>query len=371
MEIGNFIRKDYKEVTPFVGIASIKELLGKHTAVIIKDKDGFHGVLTHYDIVKRSCILAIDCVIKKPEITKDTTICDTLALMRVSNTDVLPFFKDEKFEGVIFKHDLVNHLSEYNQSLIEQIEQHKIELAELNAEIENKSIGLEKIIETKDKFLSIIAHELKNPIGSITGLSSFIKDNLEQYDSEKVKSFLDIITAASENTMQILEDLFSWAKSQSGDIIFNPTPIALNEFILNELQSIEELALKKSIVLTLESKLELNILADEKMLKTIIRNLVTNAIKFSNKNKTITIKTVEENEFVNIAICDNGVGMTDEQKSKLFQISKHRSTEGTEGERGTGLGLMLCKEFVEKHGGKIWIKSKVGNGTEMWFSILR
>ena len=227
---------------------------------------------------------------------------------------------------------------------------------------------------TKDKFFSIIAHDLKSPFNSMLGFSKILNKKFDRYNTEKQKQFIGIIHNSIQNTYQLLDDLLLWSRSQKGSINFKPEKINLYLLSSGTIEVLEQSAENKSITLKNEIPEDVFVKADNNMLSIIIRNLISNAIKFTPKEGEITIKshliTDKSNQkFTEITVKDNGVGISKEIQPKLFDIGENTSSEGTENERGTGLGLILCKEFVEKHGGKIRVESEVGNGSEFIFTL--
>ena len=228
--------------------------------------------------------------------------------------------------------------------------------------------------KTKDKFFSIIAHDLKAPFNIILGFSDFLKENFDKIDVEKQKQYLDFINQSGHNTFKLLENLLIWSRSQSGVIDFKPANQNLYLLTNNTIQLLNKSAENKSISLNNKVPHKISVFADEPMLSTIIRNLVSNAIKFTPKGGSITIdareiKKQNKQNFTEITIKDSGVGIPFEKQSQLFKISGNVSTKGTEKEEGTGLGLILCKEFVEKHNGKIYVESEVGKGSKFIFTL--
>ncbi len=227
---------------------------------------------------------------------------------------------------------------------------------------------------TKDKFFSIIAHDLKSPFNSIINFSELLNDNFDKYDVKKQKKYISIIKESSQNTFKLLENLLLWSRSQQGVIKLIPGKIDLKVLLFETMFSIKEQASNKNIQIfdmVPENKI---IFADKNMLSTVLRNLITNAIKFTPKNGNITISTKEvsednNQEFINMSVKDTGVGIKKEIQSKIFEITENTSTQGTENETGTGLGLIICKEFIEKHGGKIWVESKFREGSCFNFSL--
>ncbi|MCD4834371.1 MAG: PAS domain S-box protein [Bacteroidales bacterium] len=241
-------------------------------------------------------------------------------------------------------------------------------------ELKESEEHLRDLNATKDKFFSIIAHDLKSPFNSILGFSDVLMTNFDKFDVSKQKKFIGIIHQGAKNTYKLLENLLLWSHAQSGIVDYKPEKENLYLLSNKTIILLSQLLADKSINLINEIPQDICVKADENMLLTILRNLLSNAIKFTPKEGEIVISacaiTDETNQnYTEISVKDNGVGISPEIQSGLFKIAENISTEGTEKEQGTGLGLILCKEFVEKHGGKIWVKSKVGNGSEFKFTI--
>jgi PAS domain S-box-containing protein len=236
-------------------------------------------------------------------------------------------------------------------------------------ELKEKEIQLKELNTTKDKFFSIISHDLRSPFNSILGFSELLLKNHSKYDNEEREYFINTIYMSAKNTLSLLDNLLTWARSQSGKINLSKENINL-KFFLKELTLIlQEQANNKKIEIKNHITENILVFADRNMLDTIFRNLITNAIKYTNEGGIIELKQKTETEFVEITIADNGVGMNEKIRNSLFKTGETKSIEGTDGERGTGLGLILCKEFVEKHGGKIWVESEFGKGATFYFTI--
>ncbi len=242
-----------------------------------------------------------------------------------------------------------------------------------NAELEiiKQKEQLQEANATKDKFFSIIAHDLKSPFNSMLGFSDILTENFEAYDTEKQKKFIGIINQELQGTYKLLENLLYWSRSQRGTIDFKPENINVHEFVNETSELLIHLAEKKSIHLINQIPEHIKVDADRDLLSIIMRNLISNAIKFTPKYGEISINALltKEQGFVEIGVTDNGVGISKELQTKLFDLGESTSTKGTENESGTGLGLILCKEFVEKHQGEIWVESEVGKGAIFSFSI--
>ena len=248
------------------------------------------------------------------------------------------------------------------------------ELKKTGEALKESEAKLRESNKTKDKFFSIIAHDLRSPFNSILGFSNILNENFDEYDTEEQKQFLGFIHQGIQNTYKLLENLLLWSRSQRGIIDFNPKKINLHLLSLETIELLNQSVESKSITLTNQISENFHVDADKDMLSTIMRNLISNAIKFTPQSGEISIKAhlvTNENEqnFTEITVKDSGVGISREIQSKLFDIGENTSTEGTEHEKGTGLGLILCDEFVEKHGGKIWVESEVGKGSEFIFTL--
>jgi len=233
----------------------------------------------------------------------------------------------------------------------------------------NHEKQLETLNETKDKLISIIAHDLRNPFNSIIGFSELLIEEVEHFEIEKIKRFSKIINTSSVNTLNLLDNLLHWAKTQTNQLNFSPEKIEISSIINEVLKTLESTAKFKNISLNYYQKNpNLVVHADLNMLKTILRNLISNSLKFTKSEGFIHIYTKNINNQVEIVIEDNGIGMNEATRANLFKIHKD-STLGTANEKGSGLGLLLCKELIEKHKGEIFIESEEGKGTTFKFTL--
>jgi ligand-binding sensor domain-containing protein/signal transduction histidine kinase len=239
----------------------------------------------------------------------------------------------------------------------------------LERSVELKTAELNQLNASKDKFFSIIAHDLKNPFNTIIGFSEILQEEINSGNFNKSKKYAGMINFSAVHTLRLLENLLDWANSQQGNIVFNPELINLSELFREEYNALNDVAMKKNIDLISSLPDNLFITADRNMIKTILRNLISNSIKFTNRNGKIVVSSNIEKQHIEISVSDNGIGMDKDTISKLFRIDANLSNEGTENEKGTGLGLFLCKEFVEKHSGKIWAESEPGNGSVFKFLL--
>jgi signal transduction histidine kinase len=247
------------------------------------------------------------------------------------------------------------------------------ELADLNAsleiKIEQRTSKLLEIVSTNGKFLSIIAHDLRSPFSSILGILELLKMSLKEFNKEEIEEYIDIVYNSANNTLILLDNLLVWAVSQNKEKNFNPVKINLYDLLREEIENLKTLAGQKQIEMSHSVEPGLNVSADLQMVKTVLRNLINNAIKYSNPNGEIKIDACELKKFVEVSVRDNGIGISDENQRKLFKIDSFHSTPGTHDEKGTGLGLLLCKEFIELHGGSIRIESRQGKGSLFAFTL--
>ena len=234
--------------------------------------------------------------------------------------------------------------------------------------IENDNF-LQKLNADKDRFISILSHDLKSPFNSILGFSEILTEDIRKLNTDEIEDIARNINKSARNTLYLLEDLLAWAMMQQGKIIFKPQKLSLADICKNILEILNPNAVAKNITINYYIADSIKVFADIDMIKTVLRNLVSNALKFTNNGGTISVSSEENSENVTISISDNGVGIKAENITKLFNISEVITTKGTAEETGTGLGLLLCKEFVEKHGGKIWVESEVGKGSVFKFTL--
>lgn len=228
---------------------------------------------------------------------------------------------------------------------------------------------LRELNATKDKFFSIIAHDLKSPFTSIIGLSELLVQQVHKHDYEGIGEYATIIQDSSWRAMDLLTNLIEWSRSQTGRMEFSPSNFEMVELI-NEVTILSnDSAKQKSITISMDLPFSIGVFADKPMISTIFRNLISNAIKFTNPGGNIIISARKNEHELMITVSDSGVGIKKEAINKLFRIEESISTTGTAGEAGTGLGLLLCHEFVLKHGGKIWAESEPGNGSKFNFTI--
>jgi len=228
---------------------------------------------------------------------------------------------------------------------------------------------LQKLNFTKDKFFSIIAHDLRNPFHSILGFTELLMKNYNGFDDTKKQEFIGLIFESSQYAHNLLENLLQWSRTQSDRIKYNPSDLSLYKIIDETMHVLNATLKKKELEFSSDIEKDIYVYADKNMLETVIRNLLNNAIKFTPSGGKISVSLKDNDKFVALSIADTGVGINPEDIPKLFQFDEFHTTSGTTGEPGTGLGLIICHEFIKKHGGELSIKSEPGKGSTFTFTL--
>lgn len=257
-----------------------------------------------------------------------------------------------------------NSLKIANEELDIKVKQRTKEL-----QIQNKE--LEESNQTKDKFFSIISHDLKSPFNTVLGFSDILLENHKNYDDEKREEIIRYVNTSANSAFKLLENLLTWSQSQSNVIKYMPEKLNLKLLLCETMVNLQELANQKNIQISDTIPENESIIADENMITTVLRNLISNAIKFTNNGGNIVVSSNKQasSNLLEISIEDTGVGIPKDKICDLFRIDTNISTPGTEEETGTGLGLILCKEFVEKNNGEIWVESAVDKGSKFIFAL--
>jgi len=260
-------------------------------------------------------------------------------------------------------------LKQANIVLEKKVTERTLQIEEQNQLISSKNKELNKLNSTKDKLFSIIGHDLGNQFNIIVGFLELLVTDFKKLDAEKVEYHLTNIYNTSKNANDLLENLLMWAKIQRHAIGFNPKEFEVYPVISEQVELLKGAYSKKHINIEIISDAATSINADVNMFSTVIRNLTYNAIKFTHENGNISIYFKKKKNFYEFSVKDNGVGIPKENIPKIFSIDSNLSTRGTNGEKGTGLGLIVCKEFIEQHNGNIWVESIVGKGSEFIFTL--
>jgi PAS domain S-box-containing protein len=288
-----------------------------------------------------------------------------------NDKDVLMFVSEQVASAIERKRndeELKKYTSELQKSN-DLLAQRANELRDLNEQLVQSEQRLIELNSKKDKFFSIISHDLKSPFNSLLGFSSQLQESLDDFNREEIKKYTGFIFDASKNLYSLVQNLLNWALIQRGKEKFEPVEINIKDFVNQCLSVLLGNAVNKKIMIKNEVDEAHFVVADEGMLSSIFQNLISNAIKYTNLGGEISILSKAYNRSIEISVSDNGVGMDDEALQKIFKIELKHSTAGTAGEQGTGLGLILVKELVERNQGKISVESKVGKGTTFTFSL--
>lgn len=296
-------------------------------------------------------------------------------LIKLDENSTLKPSYDVKFvrqDGTVFWGELkLKHLPQNGKSFgtIDDITQRKL----VENRLRDSERSLRKSNAAKDKFFSIIAHDLKSPFSTLMGYNYLLMKEYHQYDDQKRESMIRSLYDITKQTFNLLENMLVWSRSQTGGMPFAPRAINITKLVIENIRLYTPTARAKNITLTTETGLkDKYVFADPGMIQTVLRNLVTNAIKFTPEKGSVTLNIHEEDtESLIVSVLDTGVGIDPAKKDQLFQVDSNYSTLGTHDEKGTGLGLVICKEFIEKNGGKIWIESKQGKGSRFSFSLLQ
>jgi signal transduction histidine kinase len=242
-------------------------------------------------------------------------------------------------------------------------------LEEKNKVIEKSEQELRLLNASKNKFFSIIAHDLKNPLHTILGYSYLLHKDYDRFKDDERRKFSSDIFQSTNNIFRLLQNLLEWSRSQTGNLNFSPSVADYQRILNNSLSVLRSIADQKNIEIRTGNDPELKIFADPLMIETVLRNLINNAIKFTPEGGNIEVSAKAEDGQVFVSVCDTGIGISEEEMLNLFKIDSKVKRKGTNNEVGSGLGLILCHEFVNKHNGKIWVKSTPGKGSEFIFSI--
>ena len=240
------------------------------------------------------------------------------------------------------------------------------QLLNKNEEIAAKNKELTQLNATKDAFFRIIGHDLKNPMSTVVSFTDMLQKNYDQFTTEEILGYIGNTKESALNALFLLENLLEWAKSQTGLTTSKPLNYNLSQLINECVSPLYNFIISKSINLTIDVHEDIEATLDKNLTSSIIRNLLSNAIKFTHKKGEISITAQKDNSGILIAVTDNGIGMSKEKLESLFLIEKASSTPGTENEKGTGVGLILCKDFIEKQEGKIWAESDPGKGSSFY-----
>lgn len=286
--------------------------------------------------------------------------------LKLTVTEALrSYFQDKQLEEQNRTLQQLNReLERFNATLEQQVQ-------ERTAELEAQKLELAELNASKDKFFSIISHDLRSPFNALLGFAQILSENLERYTLEEVQQKVIYIRTAAERLYALLENLLTWSRMQRGAIEYDPEPLDLGEIAEDNVALFTPNAEQKQIRLHNSIQAQTFVYADYSMLNTVIRNLTSNALKFTSSGDHVTLSAMIREQQVEIAVSDTGIGIPAAILPTLLRIDTHHTQVGTAGEKGTGLGLVLCKELVEKNGGQLWVESDAGKGSTFRFTLPR
>lgn len=299
-------------------------------------------------------------------------------ILRINNeliNSMRGYYKEKaEQERIVHRRDdsFYENLTRLNNDLIatqRQLFKENEERKRIEEELKKSKEQLADLNSSKDKFFSILSHDLRSPFSGLIGLAEYLRDNADEVDSADVKEVAEVIRSSSEKVFKLLENLLQWSRLQTGSLAYNPSEFDVYELIFNNVELLKNSAKEKKIALDFDSEVDSIVFADYQMIDSTIRNLITNAIKFTPEDGRISVKSNKTKGFIEISVSDTGIGMTPIQLKKLFKIDVHFVREGTNAEKGSGLGLILCKEFVEKNGGNLRVESSEKTGTKVSFTL--
>ncbi|MBI9060316.1 MAG: PAS domain S-box protein [Labilibaculum sp.] len=279
---------------------------------------------------------------------------------RASNRDVTERKRAEE--------EIANYVEDL-QAAHDSLEETAGELVQLNTKLEQSEKDLMESNANKDKFFSIISHDLKCPFNGILGATEMLADDYDELTSEEAKEMIQVVRESSTKAYELLEGLLEWAQTQTGRMEYIFENIDIHKSSTKIIDLLKTNAQNKNIFLKNGVKENTIVFADKRATETVLRNLITNAIKFTKPDGIIKVEAEDRDNEIAISVTDSGIGMSEEDRNNLFKIEVHHTTVGTNNEAGTGVGLILCKELVEKHGGKIWVESELGVGSKFIFTL--
>ena len=277
--------------------------------------------------------------------------------------ELIVAYTEELYLNDFFEQQLISNYASRISKITERIKARQA--------IEESEKKLRLLNTDKDRFITILGHDLKNPLNNIMGLSFLLMEEIENLKAEEIPVMAKLINQAAKVTNNLLDDVLMWARAQQGTLPFKPQMVDFSGICKNTIDILSPTGVAKNVSMLCPDVSKGMVYADINMLKTIMLNLVSNAIKFSFSGGVVHIKADETPEGVTISVADHGIGISPENVKKLFDISQVVTTKGTAEESGTGLGLLLCKDFVEKHGGSILVESEVGKGSEFKFTLMK
>jgi signal transduction histidine kinase len=260
----------------------------------------------------------------------------------------------------------------YSTLIAEQVRKRIQEIKQLEqaqSALQEREKALRDANAAKDKFFSIIAHDMRNPLAGLHTVSELLDSRYDSLDEAERRRFSHLLHEGTGQAVDLMQSLLSWARSQTGRLEIKPKRLTLHSLVVENIALVQQAAAQKQIAIAAPIPPHVEVLADPEMASTILRNLLSNAVKFTPRGGSLEVSALEDGSEVQVAVADTGVGMSAQELQKLFRIDEHLASKGTEQEPGNGLGLLVCKEFVEKLGGRIWAESRPGLGSTFRFTL--
>lgn len=352
-ELNNFKK------TAFVLLDELATIRGdfKNAFLYKKKVDEVNDSIKNEDIIKKIAEASFDIQLKEKEIQH-------LLLNKDNHLQRTQIYKQRITlviaTGILILLTILIYTLQRNQRLLKQ----------LNNTLDARNRQLQESNQSRDKFFSVISHDLRSPFNAFLNLTNIMNQEFKNMSREEISNFNEVMKTSAIKLFKLLENLLEWSKMQRGMIQFNPEIINLKTTTAETINLMTDIASKKSIELKSEIPDDIEVVADNNMLNTILRNLISNSIKFTpEKGQILVGAEVSSSSQVLVKVKDTGIGMSLDIMEKLFQLNGNATRQGTAGEPGSGMGLMLCHEFVEKNGGKIWVESETGIGTTFFFTI--
>lgn len=391
--IGTFLRKYYNLLIAENGPKAIDTAISKQPDLILldimmPDMSGFEvcEVLKKNEITKEIPIIFLtaktetDDILKAFEIggvdyvTKPFNAMELMARIRahIELKNSKEIIKDQ-FEQLKQKNEQLKKTYEDLEHQAQHLNKLYMQLIKNETFLRNTNEELKKLNEMKDRFFSIVSHDLRSPFAGILTITDIIKNHADTVSKEELISMLQSLNETAQQTYKFIEDLLEWSRSQMGRIQMNIVEEDLHTIVTGTILTLKQQAEIKNIEINSRIQSGTFAMFDNNMMATIVRNLISNAIKFTPKGGKITLKAEaiekEGKRFIRLAVSDTGVGMTEQQVANLFSLDKVQSTPGTEKEKGTGLGIMICRDFINKMNGELSVESKLNEGTTFFVDV--
>ncbi len=346
----------------------LAEYLGKAELKTVTAKNGERalqeGTHTHPDLILLDVLMPdMDGFetcrhLKENEATKDIPVIFTTAL-----SDIAAKIKGFEVGGV----DYITKPFQ-PEEVLTRVNAH-LTIRKQQQQLQRQTEELRKLNAEKDRFLSMIAHDLQSPFSILRQLIGIVAENIEESGQNELENIMDLLKKSSENLYTLLENVLTWSRIQQGVLKYRPQCLDIRKIVDQNIAYLKPYAEQKQITVENNIEEEVIVYADHHMIDDVIRNLISNALKFNYPGGSINISAQQDEKFTTISVSDTGIGIDKENMPKLFRLDTAYKRRGTAREQGTGLGLILCKEFIEKHGGKIWFESEIGKGSTFRFTL--